>query len=194
MARLASLPLHREKSMSEQDETPSNFSKQLGGTDDSAAQFLQELLNGSVGRNFDIESLFLEKKDGQWKWTVFEFLKRDSPRTTVQKSHPNRYWLKNKRKFLSLWTVVKCFRKAGFGAELILVNYDDDREFVKTMRVETIDPNAEEPWTYQGQPVPNTKNWVVTRDKVWSFADFQAYFYQFNRDKQGETWEALAEL
>ena len=95
---------------------------------------------------------------------------------------------------LSLWTVVKTFQKAGFEAELILVNYDDDREFVKIMRVQDINVDAESPWEYEGEPVPGTKNWVVTKDEVIPFAEFQVRFQTFNDKKKGETWEALADL
>lgn len=174
-----------------------NRSKALAAADDSAARLLRELLGDSPGRNFDIESIFLEKTtSGLWRWWIFEFLKCDSELRgiDVRSSHPNRYWEKNKRKFLSLWAVVKCLRKAGCEAELVLVNYDDGREFVKRMIVKEIDEYSEENWIHEGRAVYGKSNFIVTEDKVMTFEEFRNRFRNFNDTKSGDTWEILSDL
>lgn len=174
-----------------------NKSKKLSSGDDSAAQLLIELLDGSPGRNFDIESIFLEKSDdGSWKWWVFEFLKceSDKPGIDVKSSHPNRYWHKNKRKFLSLWAVVKCLRKAGYKAELVLINYDDKKEFIKRMLVKDINEHDPGDWTQKGKVINGKRNHIRTEDKVMTFSEFKRRFRDFNNNKKGETWQILEEL
>ncbi|MFN4361263.1 MAG: hypothetical protein ACK4F4_11140 [Hylemonella sp.] len=72
----------------------SNHSKSLSRPDDSAGALLVELLEGTTGRNFDIESVFLEHLEtGEWRWVVYEFLKAET--IPPQRSNPNYYWHKN---------------------------------------------------------------------------------------------------
>ncbi|CAO3449058.1 hypothetical protein [Azospirillum largimobile] len=175
-----------------------NKSKTLAGADDSAARLLKELLDGSPGRNFDVESLFVEKlSDGSWKFVIFEFLKADS--IPPENSHPNYYWFKNKRKFLSLWALAKALRRGGFHVDLLLVNYDDARTKVKIMKVNNVDENSTDViraarTNQYGQPVSEIRRWVDTDDEIMSFSDFKSRFKNYNNNKNGDTWELLGIL
>jgi hypothetical protein len=175
-----------------------NRSKAIAAADDSAARLLMDLLDGSPGRNFDIESLFVERLDnGSWRFVIFEFLKAIS--IPPEKSHPNFYWYKNQRKFLSLWTIAKVFEKAGFQADLYLVNYVDSQSSIKLMKVLDIDPEATEIIRHQGVDkfgniVREIRNWVATEDKILSYQDFKKGFKLFNKTKSGDTWELLSEI
>ena len=167
-----------------------NHSKQLSKADDSAARLLIELLDGSNGRNFDIESLFVEKlSDGTWRWFVLEFLKADT--IPPQQSHPNFYWHKNQRKFLSLWAVVQTFRKAGYKADLILVNYADDRSMgIKRMFVTDIKLHTTDVF-HTKKNGEKIYNHIITKDKFYTFEIFKEKFKEFNNTKQGDTWDLL---
>lgn len=176
-----------------------NKSKSISKTDDSAAQLLMDVLGEDGGRNFDIESIFAERKnDGQWKWTIYEFLKADT--IPPQASHPNYYWFKNKRKFLSLWTIVNVFRKAGFECDLLLVNYSDDKTLsIKEMIVKSIETDPSdiyrEAYTDKDGIYKNTiKNHVKTIDKIMTYEEWKTKFRDFNKHKKGDTWDILDEL
>lgn len=176
----------------------SNRSKTISGADDSAALLLIDLLDGDHTRGFDIESIFLERKDnGSWYFRVFEFLKAET--IPPKASHPNYYWHKNSRKFLSLWTLVQVIRQANFKADLLLLNYDDARTDVKIMKVLSIDPSSEQvirqaTIRQDGKEISEVRNWVKTEDTVMPFANFKEYFRKFNKTKRGETWDLLSEL
>jgi hypothetical protein len=156
---------------------------------------LVELLQGTTGRNFDVESLFVERLDsGQWRWVVYEFLKAES--IPPQISNPNYYWHKNSRKFLSLWALVNTLRRAGYFADLILVNYADDRSLgVKEMIVQSIELNPTEVFREEsniaGVHKPRLMRHVVSKDTSMSFEDFKTKFVAFNDNKKGDTWEIL---
>jgi len=175
----------------------SNHSKTLSRADDSAAALLVELLEGTSGRNFDIESIFLERLEtGEWRWVVYEFLKAET--IPPQKSNPNYYWHKNYRKFLSLWALVCTLRKAGYLADLILVNYADDRSLgVKEMFVQAIDLNPKDVFreesTSDGVQKTRLMRHVVSKDTLMSFEDFKKKFRKFNDEKIGDTWEILSD-
>lgn len=179
--------------MGNQNTKVANSSKQLEKADDSAARLLIELLDGSAGRNFDIESIFVERiEDGAWRWIILEFLKAET--IHPQKSHPNFYWHKNHRKFLSLWAVIQTFRKAGHKAELILINYADDRSLgVKRMLVEDIKSQTNEVY-FTKKDGTLIYNHVKTSDSIQSFDEFKAKFKHFNDTKKGDTWEILDTL
>lgn len=174
-----------------------NHSKSLSRSDDSAGALLVELLEGTTGRNFDIESVFLERLEtGEWRWVVYEFLKAET--ISPQRSNPNYYWHKNSRKFLSLWALVCTLRKAGYLADLILVNYADNRLLgVKEMLVETIDPNPSavfrEESSSEGVVKPRLMRHVASKDTMMSFDDFKKKFRKFNDEKMGDTWEILSD-
>lgn len=175
-----------------------NKSKVISDADDSAARLLIDLLEGDHTRGFDIESIFLERReDASWYFRVFEFLKAET--IPPERSHPNYYWHKNSRKFLSLWTIVKVIRKAGYEADLILLNYDDARTKVKIMKVITVNPHAKEiiraaGKRQDGSEIIEIRKWVQADEKIMSFDEFRNYFKRFNRTKAGETWDLLSEL
>ena len=173
----------------------SNSSKELSHADDSAAALLVEVLKGTPGRNFDVESIFVERLDsGDWRWIIYEFLKADTVLPTA--SHPNYYWHKNKRKFLSLWALVNTLRKAGYYADLILVNYADDRtKDIKEMRVVDIRTNPVKifraAYERDGKKYSALKEHVETIDTIMSFENWKQKFRDFNDKKNGDTWELL---
>ena len=170
-----------------------NFSKALSKTDDSAAQLLIDLQDGNPGRNFDVESMFSFKTENGWGWLIFEFLKKDSIHLTVEQSHPNRYWIKNNRKFLSLWAVKKSLEAGGFLSALWLINYDDERETIKLMKVREIDVNSKSLWWCDNRQTKHI-NHIVTEDEIMSFNEFKKRFQNFNRNKKGDSWEIIEYL
>lgn len=97
-----------------------DFSKPLGKSDESAFEFVKEMLDGdsTFGINFDRIQWDSEEEN----WVIIEYLrcheKQFSRGITPYSSHPNRYFNKNARKFLSLW-ILKC----SLNAKLYLVNY-----------------------------------------------------------------------
>lgn len=181
--------------MKEPTQSISNSSKELSHADDSAAALLVEILKGTPGRNFDVESIFVERLDsGNWRWIIYEFLKADTVSPTV--SHPNYYWRKNKRKFLSLWALVTTLRKAGYYADLILVNYADDRtKDIKEMQVVDIRTNPTKifraAYERNGIKHPELKEYIETTDTIMSFEKWKQKFRDFNDKKNGDTWELL---
>jgi uncharacterized protein (DUF3820 family) len=91
-------------------------SKPLGHNDDSGFEFVKEMLgdNATAAVNFD-----RLQKHPQLGYIIFEYLLCEEEQTvTPYYSHPNRYWNKNKSKFLSLWRA-----KIDFNSILYLVNY-----------------------------------------------------------------------
>ena len=94
-----------------------DYSKTIRKAEDPAKRLMIELLEGKDGHGIDIDVLFYHEHYG---WTVVEFLKCDTVKPT--RSHPNRYWFKNWRKFVTLWEVTK-----KLDGKLFLVNYSDDK-------------------------------------------------------------------
>lgn len=170
-----------------------NFSKKLTNTDDSAARFLIELLDGQPGRNFDVESIFSFKTDAGWGWLIFEFLKKDSEHLSIEQSHPNRYWKKNNRKFLSLWALAKSLEAAGFTSALWLVNYDDSRDYIKLMKVREINIETNKIWCCQGRETKHLEH-IVSEDETMTFEEFRNRFKNFNSNKEGDSWEIIEYL
>ncbi|MGG6379159.1 hypothetical protein ACQ5T8_16960 [Vibrio cholerae] len=167
-----------------------NYSKELVSSDDSAAKLLIDLLDGQPGRNFDVESIFSFKTDNGWGWLIFEFLKKDNKHLTIAQSHPNRYWNKNNRKFLSLWALTKSLKSAGFKSALWLINYDDEREYIKLMKVREINVETNNIWSCQGRKTKYFEH-IVSEDEVMTFEVFKEKFQNFNSNKEGDSWEIL---
>lgn len=76
----------------------------MGHSDGSGFQFQQEMLNGSPSAAINFDCLLYHPIYGA---TIIELL-QVSPEAqergvTPYTSHPNRYWHKNKLKFISLW-------------------------------------------------------------------------------------------
>jgi len=107
-----------------------NYSKPIRRVDDASKRLIMELLQGLNTYGFDVDSIFYIKQEDLW--VVIEFLKTDHPTVRPSTSHPNRYWHKNWRKFVSLWSLVQALGKA----ELYLVNYEDKTHAEKQGRRE----------------------------------------------------------
>lgn len=128
-------------------------SKPISKTDDASKQVIIELLKGNVTGGFDIDSIYYISGEG---WVVMEFLKCDTVRPFD--SHPNRYWFKNKQKFLSLWKVAQTL-----GGKLLLVNYEDSREQFLLLEVQK-----------------TTEDKIWTKDSKMNFEEFSKYFIEIN--------------
>lgn len=94
-------------------------SKALGHDDESGFEFVLEMLDGDVTAAVNFDRLQRHPKEG---YIIFEYLLCDESQfargITPYTSHPNKYWNKNKRKFLSLWRAA-----LDLDAKLYLVNY-----------------------------------------------------------------------
>ena len=107
------------------------------------------------------------------------------------------YWHKNKRKFLSLWAVIQTLRKASFRADLILVNYSDNKvEGIKEMIVQSIKENTSK--VFRASSTDNNGNikkallnHVDTIDQLLTYEQWKHNFKNFNDNKKGDTWEIL---
>jgi hypothetical protein len=108
-------------------DTPSKIIKK---TDEAGKELIIELLGDQVTGGFDIDSVY--KING--KWIILELLKCDTVRP--HDSHPNRYWFKNKRKFISLWEIAQDLK-----GSLFLLNYEDNRE--QFLLIKVLDINKE---------------------------------------------------
>ena len=91
-------------------------SKPLGHDDESGFQFVREILAGDSTYAINFDRL---QKHPEHGYIIFEFLLTDEAQVvTPNTSHPNKYWHKNSRKFISLWKATK-----ELSATLYLVNY-----------------------------------------------------------------------
>lgn len=95
-------------------------SKALGHDDESGFQFAQEMLAGDVTAAVNFDRFMRHPQQG---FIIMEYLLCEEDQmlkhnTTPYTSHPNRYWIRNKRKFLSLWRAALDLR-----GTLYLVNY-----------------------------------------------------------------------
>ena len=130
-------------------------SKPISKQDDGAKALIIEVLDGEKTGGFDLDSVYYI--DG--KYHVIEFLKCDTVRPF--QSHPNRYWYKNKQKFISLWDISKKLE-----ATLYLVNYEDSREQFKVIKVKKILEN---------------EGIVDEDERKWDFNQFQGWFVGLNQ-------------
>jgi len=93
-----------------------NTSKPLGHDDESGFSFVREILRGDPTNAINFDRLQQHPKLG---YLIFEFLLCDESQVvTPNTSHPNKYWHKNSRKFISLWEATQ-----GLNATLYLANY-----------------------------------------------------------------------
>jgi len=128
-------------------------SKPIGKIDDDAKSLIIEALEGKVTGGFDLDSIYKIKDT----YYVLEFLKCDTVRPND--SHPNRYWFKNKQKFISLWDITK--KLDGY---LFLINYEDSREQFKVIKVlEMSDIKISKEDT-----------------RIWTFGEFKQWFQSLN--------------
>lgn len=100
-------------------------SKKLAKEDATEVLFVKEALEEDPTFGVNVERLLDHQDMG---WVVFEFLKLGGPFTDppykwrdvfeIHESHPNKYWHKNGRKFVSLWQLTQALEGV-----LFLVNY-----------------------------------------------------------------------
>lgn len=95
-------------------------SKALGHDDESGFLFAKEMLAGDVTAAVNFDRFMRHPDEG---FIIMEYLlceeeQMELHNTTPHTSHPNRYWHKNRRKFLSLWRAALDLR-----GTLYLVNY-----------------------------------------------------------------------
>ncbi|APX96858.1 hypothetical protein [Natronorubrum daqingense] len=100
-------------------------SKKLAKEDATEVLFVKEALGDDPTFGVNVERLLNHPEMG---WVLFEFLKLGGPfsdppykwrdRLDIHASHPNNYWHKNGRKFVSLWQLTK-----ALDGVLFLVNY-----------------------------------------------------------------------
>ena len=109
---------------------------------------------------FDIDSIYKMPNNS---WVILEFLKCDTVRPF--ESHPNRYWFKNSRKFMSLWRL-----KEDLNGKLILINYEDSREQFLVIEVKKIDNSG-----------------IIDEEKKeMDFEEFKNFFIDLNRKARGK--------
>lgn len=130
-------------------------SKALSNYDQSGFEFTQELLSGEATAAINFDRIQKHPEKG---YIIFEYLLcEEAQQVTPYSSHPNRYWHKNRTKFLSLWRV-----KLALGATLYLVNYAKKgtahENEVKTIEVTGV--------TYNGLTGPET-NYTREQFKEW---------------------------
>lgn len=129
-------------------------SKTIKKPDDDGKKLIIDLLDDRVTGGFDVDSIY--KIDG--KWIVLELLKCDTVRPF--ESHPNRYWFKNKRKFLSLWELTHDLK-----GTLYLLNYEDSREQLLLIKVLEID---------------KTRGITKEEKRKLTFAEAKTWFQELN--------------
>lgn len=141
-------------------------SKPLGSEDESGAAFAKEMLKGDAtfGINFD-RIQWDSEYDG---YVIIELLRtHESQNVTPYSSHPNHYFYKNSRKFITLWELAQ-----ALNAKLYLVNYakrgtrhDDE---VLLMEVENVDES-------------NRQKPVTTRDTKFTREEYSNWFRELNK-------------
>ncbi|MEW5941854.1 MAG: hypothetical protein AB1750_19495 [Chloroflexota bacterium] len=143
-------------------------SKSLSHGDESAADFVIEMLAGDVTYGINLDRIQWDNKYNCY--VIIEYLLCDESQfdrgVTPFTSHPNRYFHKNAQKFISLWELAKTLQ-----AKLLLVNYSKKgtkhENEVLLMRVDNVDANQSEP--------------VKTTDKKLTRAEYSAWFRQMNK-------------
>lgn len=146
----------------------SSFSKPLSKSDDSGFEFAQEMLQGDATYAINFDRIQFHPKLG---YIIFEYLLCDEKQTvTPYSSHPNRYFHKNSRKFISLFRVSR-----DLNATLYLVNYAKKgtrhENEVLLMRVISVDENNYPP--------------IQTEDVRTTRLEFSAWFRELNCECRG---------
>jgi hypothetical protein len=111
-------------------------SKPLVHDDSSGFEFVKEILQGEPTYAINFDRLQKHPLHG---YIIFEFLLCEQHQTvTPYSSHPNRYWHKNRQKFISLFRVAQ-----DLHATLFLVNYakktTQNEQEILLIQVEAID-------------------------------------------------------
>jgi hypothetical protein len=144
-------------------------SKPLDKSDISGSEFAIEMLKGDVtfGINFDRIQYHKSIK----KYVILEYLlcdeKQFSKGITPYTSHPNKYFFKNKHKFLSLWKLSQKIEAILFFVNYSKKNteYDDQILLMKTLSVSDV-----------------VKSPVSTEDKKYTREQFSAWLRQLNKE------------
>lgn len=138
-------------------------SKKLGHYDECGFEFSKEMLGDMPTAAINFERL---QKHPQYGYIIFEYLLcEEKQKVTPHTSHPNRYWDKNKRKFLALWRARNDFR-----ATLYLINYAQKDTAagneVLVIEVQDMDENG------------------ITREQMWMMtrAEFAQWFQRLNAE------------
>ncbi len=144
-------------------------SKPLEISDISGSEFSREMLKGdpTFGINFDRIQYHRSAK----RYVILEYLLCDEKQfdrnITPYTSHPNKYFTKNKHKFLSLWDLARKIE-----ASLFLVNYSKkgtlyDNEILLMNVIDICD--------YSTTP-------VKTKDKKYTRDEFSDWLRQLNKE------------
>jgi len=98
---------------------PQNYSKPLIKTEDDGKKLIKNLLDNIPSYFMDIDQITYSKffNNDSYQRIILELLKCES--VVPERSHPSRYWFKNKTKFLILWRITKDVK-----GRLILLNYN----------------------------------------------------------------------
>ena len=139
-------------------------SKPLGKEDESGFAFVKEILQGDPTFAINFDRL---QKHPERGYIIFEFLLcEEAQSVSPHTSHPNRYWHKNKRKFISLSNVAR-----DLNATLYLVNYakpgTKHEDKIKVIKVKSID---------EEKGITNEEN------KEWSKKEFSDWFRKLNEE------------
>lgn len=140
-----------------------SFSKPLSKGDDSGFEFAQEMLQGDVTYAINFDRIQFHPELG---YIIFEYLLCDEKQTvTPYSSHPNRYFHKNSRKFVSLFKISQ-----DLNATLYLVNYAKKgtrhEDKILVMYVRSVNEN--------NNPPVQTEDYRMTR------LQFSEWFRQLN--------------
>jgi hypothetical protein len=139
-------------------------SKSLGHDDVSGFDFVKEILDGDVTCAINFDRLQFHKTKGYiiFEYLLCEELQMVNPHT----SHPNRYWHKNSRKFISLFKV-----SIDLPGKLILVNYakKGTKHEDKIKVIEVLEINS---------------STGITKEKITDMTrkGFQSFFRQLNKE------------
>ena len=99
-------------------------SKPIAKVSDDAMNMIRDILGGSDTHGFNIDSIYCLSGF----YYVLELLCCDT--YPAEKSHPSKYWNKNKQKFLSLFAVAK-----KLSGRLLLINYEKTHQVFKVMEL-----------------------------------------------------------
>ena len=136
----------------------------LGHSDDSGFQFQQEMLKGYPSAAINFDCILYHPIEGA---TIIELLQVSEEAQmngiTPYTSHPNRYWKKNKLKFISLWNYTQ-----DVNGVLLCVNYAPTgtkyEDMVCVLRVLDADDNG-----------------LKTRKTEWNRKRFSDWYIQYNK-------------
>lgn len=152
----------------------SDESKELENYDQSGFEFTKELLSGDTTGAVNFDRIQKHPEKG---YLIFEYLLcEETQYVTPYTSHPNRYWHRNQRKFLSLWRMA-----LEFGATLILVNYAKKgtrhEDKIKTIEVTGV-----------------TCHGLTGLERKWAREEFKAWFRKLNNESRTELQTLVEEV